>query len=220
MRQAFRGSNESGKIEIIGVVKDARYDQVREETPPMVCQSLSQRRGNLSFIEARLRPSSAGVTPAVADIRSAIKAVDARVPVLETTTMAAQVRRRLGQERVLARLSSAFGLLALMQASLGLYGLLSYGVARRTPEIGVRLALGAQPQDVSWMVLRETLFLSGAGVAIGVVGAVSAQRLIAAQLFGLSPTDAATYALAIGLMMLVAVWRDTYQRRAHRASTR
>lgn len=196
---------ESGKIEIIGVAKDARYDKLREETPPMVYQLIWQRPANLNFIEVRLKPSNRAVATAVHDIRSAIKAVDGQVPVLEVTTMAVQVDRALGQERVLAQLSTAFGLLALVLASIGLYGLLSYGVVRKTQEIGVRLALGAQPAHVRWMVLRETLLLSGAGTVIGVVGAASARQLIATQLFGLSPTDPFTFALAAGLIVLVAV---------------
>jgi predicted permease len=195
---------ESGKIEIIGVVKDARYDNLREETPPMVYQSISQRAGNLNYVEVRLKPSSFAIALVIQDIRSAIKAIDSRVPVLETATMAAQVHRALGQERLLAQLSSAFGLLALMLTSLGLFGLLSYGVTRRKPEIGVRMALGAEPGDVRWMILRQMLLLSGIGVAIGTAGAASAQRLIAAQLFGLSPTDPLTFAIAISLMLLVA----------------
>ena len=195
---------EPGKIEIIGVVKDARYDNVREETPPMVYQSLWQRPANLNFIEVRLRRSDYTVASAIADIRSAIKAVDARVPVLETTTMAVQVHRALGQERLLVELSSAFGLLALTLASLGLYGLLSYKVTRRTPEIGIRMALGAQTGDVRWMVLRETLVLTGTGVVIGTLGALGAQRLIATQLFALSPTDPITFAITIGLMIVAA----------------
>lgn len=198
------GPQESGKIEIIGVARDARYDTLREETPPMVYQSIWQRPANLNFLEVRLKPSS---KPAAAadDIRAAVKAVDGQVPVLEATTMAVQVDRTLGEERLLAQLSSAFGLLALTLASIGLYGVLSYGVVRKTAEIGVRLALGAQPAQVRWMVLRETLLLSGAGIVIGVVCAVCARRLIAAQLFGLSPTDPFTFALAAALIVLIAV---------------
>ena len=117
---------------------------------------------------------------------------------------AVQIDRTLGQDKLLAQLSAAFGLLALALASLGLDGLLSYGVARRTSEIGMRMALGTEACDVRWMVLRDTMILAGAGVILGLIAAVADQRLIAAKLFGLSATDPATFGGAASLMIAVA----------------
>lgn len=197
------GPQESGTIEVVGVVKDARYDGLREETPPMLYQSVWQRRANINFIEVRIK-SAAAVGTAMNEIRAAMKAVDARVLIPDMSSISTQVERVLGQDRLLAQLSGAIGLLALALASLGLYGLLSYGVARRTSAIGMRMALGAQARDVRWMVLRQTLVLAGAGMAAGIVAAIAAQRLIAAQLYGLSATDPVTFGGAAAVMIFVA----------------
>ena len=206
---------ESGKIEIVGVVKDARYDNLREAATPMLYQSVRQRRANINFLEVRLKKADAAGR-AMAEIRAALKAVDARVPILEISAMSAQVDRTLGQDKLLAQLSTAFGLLALILASLGLYGLLSYSVARRTAEIGMRMALGAEARHVRWMVLRETLLLAAVGVAAGIFAAAGAQRLIAGQLFHLSATDPATFAAAAALTIAVACAAGYAP--AHRAS--
>jgi macrolide transport system ATP-binding/permease protein len=206
---------ESGNIEVVGVVKDARYDSIREETPPMLYQSVWQRPGNINFIEVRVkRAGTSG--PVMNEIRAAMKAADARVPILEISAMSDQVDRTLGQDKLLAQLSAAFGILALALASLGLYGLLSYGVARRTAEIGTRIALGAEVGDVRWMVIRETLILAAAGVVAGIVAATGAQHLIASQLFGLSATEPATFAGAVIVMIAVACAAGYAP--AHRAS--
>jgi predicted permease len=194
---------ESRSIEVVGVVKDARYENLREETPPMLYQSIWQRRANINFIEVRLKGGGAGGR-AMSEIRAAMNEVDGRVPILDISPISAQVDRTLGQDKLLALLSAAFGLLALALASLGLYGLLSYGVARRTAEIGVRMALGAEARDVRRMVLSETLILAGVGLVVGMIAAIGAQRLIAAQLYGLSATDPATFIGAAALMIAVA----------------
>jgi predicted permease len=206
---------ESGNIEIVGVVKDAHYDNLREETPPMLYQSVWQRHTNINFLEVRLKGAGAAA-PGMGEIRAAMKAVDPRVPILDMSLLATQVDRTLGQDKLLAQLSAAFGLLALLLASLGLYGLLSYGVARRTAEIGMRMALGARMRDVRWMVMRETLMLAGGGVVAGMLAALGAHRLIAAQLFGLTATDAVTFGGAAGLMIAVACAAGYLP--AHRAS--
>jgi ABC-type antimicrobial peptide transport system permease subunit len=115
-----------------------------------------------------------------------------------------QIERRFLQEKVFARAYALFGGLALLLASIGLFGLMSYSVSRRTNEIGIRLALGAQRQDVLRLVMGESMILVVAGVVIGVAVAVLASRLVATLLFGLAPTDAVTMALAVTVMVLVS----------------
>jgi ABC-type antimicrobial peptide transport system permease subunit len=113
--------------------------------------------------------------------------------------------RRTQQERLIAQLSSFFGLVALALASIGLYGVLSYAVGRRTNEIGIRMALGARPNEVVWLFLRESLVLIAAGCVIGLAGAAAATRLVTSRLFGVHPTDPATLALATALIAAVAL---------------
>src|SRR5262249_42396281 len=110
----------------------------------------------------------------------------------------------LTTERMITRLSSFFGLLALMLACLGLYGIMSYNVAGRTSEIGIRMALGAEARDVIWLVLRETLIMVSIGVAAGVPAMLGATRLISSQLYGLTPADPVSISLAILLLLAVA----------------
>ena len=117
--------------------------------------------------------------------------------------MREQLSGRLQQERLIAQLVSFFGLLALLLASIGLYGLMAHGVVRRTKEIGIRMALGAERRSIIWMVLKETVVLVLIGVVIGVPAAIGASRLIASQLFGTSPSDPVT--LAGGALLLVGV---------------
>jgi predicted permease len=193
--------HEAAKIEIVGVVKDARYDSLRETSPPMVYQSFAQRAGNPDFIQTRV--AGASVFGNMADLRSAIKAVDGRLPILETTTMGAEVDRSLSQERLVARLAGAFGLLALTLAALGLYGVVSYAVTRRTSEIGLRIALGGQLRHIKQLVLRETIVLSLTGIVAGILGAAAAQGLIATQLFGLTPTDPTVLAGSAAVLLAV-----------------
>jgi ABC-type antimicrobial peptide transport system permease subunit len=131
--------------------------------------------------------------------------VDARVPVASTKTLARQVSDSLGVEMLLARLVSAFSALALLLACVGLYGVLSQAVARRTNEVGIRMALGADRGAILRMVLREAGLLILIGLAIGLPGSVLAARLLAHQLFGIAPTDPATLAASAALLLAVAL---------------
>jgi ABC-type antimicrobial peptide transport system permease subunit len=124
---------------------------------------------------------------------------------LETKTIKQTTSQVLTEERVTAMLSGFFAALALLLAAIGLYGLMSYTVTRRTREIGIRVAVGAQRQNVLWLVLRETLALAFLGVAIGIPSALAATRLIAKMLFGLSPSDLPTVSAASLLLLLVAL---------------
>jgi ABC-type antimicrobial peptide transport system permease subunit len=131
--------------------------------------------------------------------------IDDKLPVFGVTTLSDQSRQNLNQERLIAQLVSFFGALALILASIGLYGVMAQGVARRTSEIGIRMALGARGGNIAWMILRETLYLVLAGLILGVPAALFGARLISTQLFGLSPTDPLTIAGAAVVLSVVAM---------------
>src|SRR5690349_6457166 len=137
-------------------------------------------------IELRTRANSAALIPAV---RRVVRDFGPDVPLLQPTTQREQFERSFSQERMFARLAMFFGLLATLLVATGLYGTLAHRVGRRTAEIGVRMALGAQRYQILWMVLRESMLLSVAGVLIGLPVALGSTRLLRSMLFGLSPGD-------------------------------
>ena len=137
-------------------------------------------------------------------VRKTILDIRPRVPVSRVLPLHTQVDQSLGQERLIAELSSAFGLVALLLVSVGLYGALSQQVAQRSNEIGVRMALGASRGGVQWMVLREALMLVLAGIALGVPLAIAAGRLVTGLLFGLKPADPITLVAACATVLAVA----------------
>jgi ABC-type antimicrobial peptide transport system permease subunit len=142
-------------------------------------------------------------------IREALQNIDRDLPMFEVRTLADEMDAALIKERLIATLSSFFGILALLLASIGLYGLLAFAVVQRTGEMGIRMALGAKRGDVVWMVMREGLLLVVAGIAIGVPAALAAARLAYSQvsglLYGLQATDPLTIAVATVLLASVAM---------------
>jgi ABC-type antimicrobial peptide transport system permease subunit len=134
-----------------------------------------------------------------------INQVDDKLPIFGVTTLDEQLHRNLNQERLIAQLVSFFGAVALILACIGLYGVMAHGVARRTNEIGIRMALGARGGNIAWMVVRETLYLVLAGLLIGVPAALIGASLISSQLFGLSATDPLTLIAAAAVLTLVAL---------------
>jgi predicted permease len=197
------GSNpeKSGEFEIVGVVSDAKYNSLRDEAPPtMYVPYVQNQVGGMAF-EVRTATDPAG---AVGAIREAIRQVDPNVPLINVTTQIEQIEARVSQERLLARAYATFGGLALLIAAIGLFGVMSYSVARRTNEIGVRIALGAQPRDVLRMIMRESLVLVLVGIGLGAGAALAAGRLIASLLFGLQATDTATTAAAVVVVAAVS----------------
>ncbi len=142
-------------------------------------------------IRTAMNPSNATTA-----VLNSVKATDARLPVFGAKSLSDQLDDSLVQKRLVASLSSAFGALALFLAGIGLYGLMAYAVNRRTNEIGVRMALGAEPAQIAGMVLRETLLLVGLGLAIGIPGAMIASRWISSDLYGLKPSDPVTIFVA------------------------
>jgi ABC-type antimicrobial peptide transport system permease subunit len=142
-----------------------------------------------------------GVVP---QIRRAFAEVNGNLPITEVRTLADQVDNSLVGDKLIARLSSFFGLLALLLASIGIYGVLSYAVARRTNEVGLRMALGARSSNVLWLVMQEVLVLVAIGLAIGVPVALSLERLASGLFYGLSGIDPLPTVVAIGILAAVA----------------
>src|SRR5262249_34929147 len=151
--------------------------------------------------EIRTGGNPQGVTGAV---REAVREIDPNLPLFDVSTQLEQVEKRFLQEKVFAQAYSLFGGLALLVASVGLFGVMSYNVARRTNEIGIRMALGAQRQDVLRLVMGESMALVVIGVVIGLAAALAAGRLVETLLFGLGSTDAGTVTLAVLLMIVVS----------------
>ena len=141
----------------------------------------------------------------VEPVRLAVRRVDAALPLTNIATQTEQIERRFEQERLFANAYALFGALALTLASIGLFGLMSYNVSRRTNEIGIRMALGASGHTVARMVLGESLVVVAVGVALGLAGAVAAGRFVTTILFGLEPTDAITMGMAVVLIVAVTV---------------
>jgi ABC-type antimicrobial peptide transport system permease subunit len=129
--------------------------------------------------------------------------VDASLPLVYKGTLAEQVDRSVGSQSLIARLSTFFGFLAVFLASIGIYGLMSYGITRRTSEIGIRVALGAPRSCVFWMILRESLVFAGTGLALGVPIALSAGRTVSGMLFEIKPADPATIVVAATLLAVL-----------------
>jgi predicted permease len=197
------GSNpeNNGEFEIVGVVSDAKYDSVREAAPPTLYVPYVQSQpGGMAF-EIRTAADPAGSLGA---IREAVRRIDPNLPMMNVTTQVELIETRFAQERLLARAYSVFGGLALLIASIGLFGLMSYSVTRRTNEIGVRMALGAERRDVVRMIMSESQRLVAIGLALGLGTAIAAGRLVASLLFGLQPTDVATIVLAAAILGAVS----------------
>jgi predicted permease len=189
----------SSGYEIIGVVRDAKYSDLRREIHAMMYHP--QNFGGASF-ELRTAADPQAILPA---IREVVAQVNTNLPLFDVKTESEQIDRLLFQERLVARLSGFFGLLAMVLACVGLYGLLSYEVSRRTREIGIRLALGAQPGSLLKLVLRQGIVLAivGAGVGIGV--ALGVTRYLASMLYDVHANDPLTMIAVAVLLTLVAV---------------
>jgi predicted permease len=191
----------SGQLEIVGILRDAKYSSVREEPPPTMYVPHLQGRFTIAAYEIR---TAVDPIAAIGSIREAVRQIDPNLPMMDVSTQTEQVEKRLVQERVVAQAYAWFGALTTLLASIGLFGLMSYSVARRTNEIGIRMALGARAQDVLRLVMGESMILVAIGLGIGMASAIAAGRLVASLLFGLAPTDGVTLALATILMAAVS----------------
>jgi predicted permease len=203
-RISFKESAEKAEIEIVGVIGDAKYGSAKEKAPRMVYRPILQVQDQSAYssvLELRTAGDPLSVT---SEVRAAIAQVDDKLPVLNVTSLRNQTDEALRQEKLMAQLVSFFGLLALVLACVGLYGIMAHAVVRRTNEIGIRMALGAERRDIIWMILSESLLLVAVGLAIGVPAAWGAAHLISSQLFGLNPSDPVTLLTAAIVLTLVA----------------
>lgn len=199
--------DEATAIEIVGVVRDAKTVTLREAPRRVFYVPYRQDRW-LAQLTFYVRTHAAEQTLAE-EVRGAVARVDPGLPLFDLKTMTAQIGETLFVERMIAALSAAFGVLATLLAALGLYGVMSFAVASRTREIGIRMALGAERRRVMRLVLGDVALLAGLGIAIGLPGSVALSRLLASQLFGISPWDPLTLALAsatLALVTLLAGW--------------
>jgi predicted permease len=194
-------------IEIVGVVKDSKNTDLRQELRPLVYIPYSQDKafGNATFyVRTNLEPTALGST-----LRKTVQGADANLPVFEMKTLDQQVDEIAFSERLLTFFSLCLGLLAALLAAIGLYGVMAYMVAQRTREIGIRMALGATQKNVAWLVLREIVRISAAGLGIGLVAAFGIGKLIESQLFGVkasSPLVFLTSAVLLSAVALLAGW--------------
>lgn len=207
MRFAFgAGADVKPDIEIVGVVRDSKHTTVRQDERAFVCMPYAQDPGlgEATFYLRSTLPAAA-LAPAV---REVVRRIDPNLPVFGVKTLARQLDESLYGERLLMALSICFGILAAVLASIGLYGMMAYTVARRTSEIGIRMALGASARHVRGLVLREAMTMAAVGLSIGLPAAFAAGRLARSLLFGVGPGDPLLLAVAglllIGVMLLAA----------------
>jgi predicted permease len=222
-RFGIGGDTRRGDLEIVGVVENAKYDSPRDRDEAMAFMPLLQPYpddpddGESQFARTIEVRAAAAPTAVAAGVREALAAIDPDLPVLRVDTMTADVGRALSRENVVAVLATSFGVLALVVTCVGLYGLTAYRVERRTREIGIRVALGAQRATMMTMVIRDVVLQGALGLSIGIPAAFLAIRVIASVLYGVSPVDSQDTALA-GVILLICMTAAGYPpaRRASR----
>ncbi|PYV07949.1 MAG: multidrug ABC transporter substrate-binding protein, partial [Acidobacteria bacterium] len=190
-------------IEIVGVIRNAKYMNMREEIPRQVFVPYKQQEWAFAmtgYVRSRL-----DARQMYAAIRRAVGELDANLPVYGMRTLEVQLERSLVTERLVAFLAAAFALLATLLAAVGLYGVMAYNVVRRTREIGIRMALGAENGKVLWLIMKEVLVLLGAGVTLALPCAWGLTGLVRSQLYGITPNDPASIAAATAAMAAVAL---------------
>jgi predicted permease len=203
----FRLGSEPGEaapFRILGVVADARYASIRrgfEPTAYLFDKQSPDSTRPVTF-EARTEGAPTAIAPTVRDI---IRQIDSTLPVSRLGTQLEQIDRSIRTERLFARLAAMLGLVALALSGIGLYGLLAYSVTQRTPEIGIRMALGAERTAVRWLVLRESMVLAAAGLVAGVPAALAGTRIVESLLYQLPARDPLTIGGAAAFMVVLAL---------------
>jgi len=200
-RRFSLGAHGLGEVEIIGVSRNARYRSLKEDIPPVTYLPYSQNLISLGPMTYELR--SAGNAFALAQsVRQVVQQEDARVPAFHIGTQAERIGQTIGQERTFATLCSCFASLAMLIACVGLYATMAYSVARRSSEMGIRMALGAQRGRLVWMILREVLTLAAAGLGLGLAATVATSHVLESLMFQVKPND--PMALAVAALTLFA----------------
>jgi predicted permease len=186
---------------IVGICSDTRYANLRDDPPPQFFLPYVQQPdvGGMTYaIRTPLAPAE--IVPA---LRRVVQQADRDLPIIDVRTQREQIDANMQMERTFAALSTGFGVLALALACVGIYGIMAYSVASRRNEIGIRLALGAQPRQVRGMILRESTWLAVAGIVVGAGAALGLTRLVKSMLYGIQPNDPLT--MAGGVLILLAV---------------
>jgi predicted permease len=200
----FGFGKDGANIEIVGVSKNARYSTLKSDIEATAYTAYGQNTSNLGQMVFELRTAGDPLALAGA-VRQIVQQSDSRVPVTNLRTQSGQIDLILNQERIFARLCSCFAVLALLISCVGLYGTMAYTVARRTNEIGIRMALGAQRRRILWMVVREVLVLAVAGLAIGLPIAYATSRFVESFLFKMKPNDPLAVSAAAGILLAAAM---------------
>jgi len=200
----FRADRDSKDwVQIVGVCADTLYANLRDPAPPQFFMPYVQQKevGGMTYaIRTRLGPGQ--LAPA---LRRVVQQADRDLPIVDLRTQREQIDANMQMERTFAALTAGFGVLALALACVGIYGIMAYSVANRRNEIGIRLALGAQPGQMRGMILRESTWLAAAGIVAGVGGAMGLTRLVKSMLYGIQPNDPATMAAGVALLLTVAL---------------
>jgi predicted permease len=195
-----------GRVEpvtIVGVAKDAHYRSVRDQAPPTAYMPYALRPPGDSRMVFEIR-TQVPLQSLASTIRETVASVDPHLPVAEMRTEEEQIDQSLGTERLFAALVTAFGVIAVVLAAIGLYGVMAFSVSRRTTEMGVRMALGARRGDVQWLILRQSLAMAAVGILVGVPVALELSSLAGKLLYGVKPNDPASMVGAVAVMVLVA----------------
>ena len=214
----FRGQNPVGRhfglggktnatdIEIVGIARTARYSSLKREIPPVTYIAWSQAPKSRQLRQMIFELRASGNPLALANaVRQIVHEVGPQVPVADITTQSGRIDQTISQERTFAQLCACFGGLALLMACVGLYGTMAYAVARRTGEIGIRMALGATRRRVVWMILREVATLSAAGLVVGLVAAYQTTTFLKSFLFGVKPDDPVAIGASIAILVACAL---------------
>jgi predicted permease len=195
-----------GSAEVVGVVGDIRYGNVRDQPREVVYNPIFQQQGKEMWYSPTFEVRVAGLASnLIGPIRDAVARVDPALTLFRVWTLDRQTEDSFARERLLALLATYFGGFAVLLACIGLYGLMSYAVTQRTAEIGLRMALGAMPGSVRWLAVRESAWTVLAGALIGILGSYAGVRTVQSQLFGVEPRDPAVFAAATALLLVLAM---------------
>jgi predicted permease len=193
-------------VEIVGVARTARYSSLKREIPPVAYFSYLQTMKEWPIKQMFFELRTAGDPLAMAKtVRQIVHEVSPQVPVADLTTQSRKIDETISDEKTFAQLCTCFGALALIMACVGLYGTMAYAVSRRTSEIGIRMALGAERRRIIWMVLRQVLLLGAVGVLIGMAAVWETTAFLKSYLFGLQPNDPITLGIAVAILAACAI---------------
>jgi ABC-type antimicrobial peptide transport system permease subunit len=192
-------------VQIVGIAADTRYADLRSQTPPTFYVPYVQKANGPSRMMVEVR-TLADPGPVLSEVRGVVESLDRDLPMMDVRTMKDQVRSTLADERTLAELAGGFSLLALVLAAIGIYGMMAYAVTTRTGEIGLRIALGARPDQVLSRVLSEAFRLTSGGIVVGLLATLWFTRLIRVMLYGIGGADVLTIAMTALLLISVSLF--------------